>query len=541
MRMQIRMQIRTHERWLVSNPLTIALGKIVQRAAQMRGGGSALPGLVVEKLEPRFAVDILAQLPRGVVLITGTNGKTTTVKIVVELLESQGLRVFTNNTGSNFMRGVISSLLRRVSLAGRLDADIAVLELDEAHAVNFVELIRPRYALLLNVMRDQLDRFGEIDYTARLLRVVARSTTGVVVINREDRRLAVIPGSEQLQAQVRWYGLAPELRQYFPEDDELYGGGAGRDEDTQGTDKTVDETDKATRHKGDEVDRGTRHKGDEVDRATRHKGDEVDRGTRHKGDEVEQDNDSYALKLGMHELSPCPKLSPVGMDNPVILHSFEGSRACFEVDGIRHSTTLALKGIYNVQNAAAALALVHAVLPEASVEALVAALTQVKSAFGRGETLVVDGAPVELLLVKNPGGFRLALQSQEANAVNAMSAADAARDMNGTNDASTYATMIAINDDYADGRDMSWLFDVDFTSLRAGGVAMVAGVRAYDMALRLHYDEVPFVAVERDLSTALHALLTTNPNKPKRLYCTYTAMLQLRKLLSALTDVERVL
>ena len=188
------------------NPVTITIGRLVQTVARLRGGGTALPGLVVEKLEPDFAVRVLSSLPMGVVLVTGTNGKTTSVKVVTELLEAAGLRVFTNNTGSNFMRGVISSLLQKVSLRGRLDADIAVLELDEAHAVTFVGAIKPRYSLLLNVMRDQLDRFGEIEFTAGLLTAVARNTTEVVVLNREDALLSEIPQKEKLAAEVRWFG-----------------------------------------------------------------------------------------------------------------------------------------------------------------------------------------------------------------------------------------------------------------------------------------------------------------------------------------------
>src|SRR5690606_31574832 len=123
------------------------------------------------------------------------------------------------------------------------------------------------------------------------------------------------------------------------------------------------------------------------------------------------------------------------------------------------------------------------------------ALSNVTPAFGRGETIQVNGTPLELVLVKNPAGFRLALQSF---------------------DPSQTATMIAINDNYADGRDMSWLWDVDFASLRAEGVAVVSGVRAYDMALRLQYDEVEVAQVTTDLRSALQHFLKTNPEKPKR-------------------------
>ena len=111
----------------MQHTLPILIGKLVKRISGWRGGGSALPGLVIEKLDRHLLPKALEQLPHGVVVISGTNGKTTTTKMVVELLESQGLRVFTNRTGSNFVRGVIAALLPELSLTGKLSADIAVL------------------------------------------------------------------------------------------------------------------------------------------------------------------------------------------------------------------------------------------------------------------------------------------------------------------------------------------------------------------------------------------------------------------------------
>ena len=164
---------------------TPLIGKAVRAASRLaHGGGSAFPGKIVERIDPQFLARTLQQLPLGVVLVSGTNGKTTTTRMVASMLESLGLKVFTNPTGSNFTRGVVSSLLAEVSLGGKLDADIAVLELDEAYAVHFVKQVQPDYCLLLNVMRDQLDRFGEIDNTARLLSKAAEATTGTVVLNR---------------------------------------------------------------------------------------------------------------------------------------------------------------------------------------------------------------------------------------------------------------------------------------------------------------------------------------------------------------------
>ncbi len=183
---------------------TVAAGRFVRFASRVtKHGGSALPGKVVEKIDPGFLTRTLGQLPLGVVLVSGTNGKTTTTRMVASMLSDLGLKVFTNPTGSNFVRGVVSALLTEVTLGGKLDADIAVLELDEAYAVHFVKQVKPRYALLLNVMRDQLDRFGEIDTTAKLLSHVAAATTGTVVLNREDPRIAALAAKAPMDAYLR--------------------------------------------------------------------------------------------------------------------------------------------------------------------------------------------------------------------------------------------------------------------------------------------------------------------------------------------------
>src|SRR5690606_8225671 len=198
-------------------------GKTIRHIAKLRGGGSALPGLVVEKIDPDFVRHTLAQLPRGIIVVSGSNGKTTTTKMVVELLESQGLKVFTNRTGSNFSRGVAAALLGEIDTKGKLAADIAVLELDEAHGVSFAEVIRPDYVLLLNVMRDQLDRFGEVDTIAKLLAKIAGNATKGIVYNRDDPRLQAIPYHQQTGLSVASFGASPSLQSLFPSDDDLHG------------------------------------------------------------------------------------------------------------------------------------------------------------------------------------------------------------------------------------------------------------------------------------------------------------------------------
>jgi UDP-N-acetylmuramyl pentapeptide synthase len=115
---------------------------------------------------------------------------------------------------------VAAALLGDVDNKGNLDADIAVLELDEAHAVHFVKAVPPRYSLLLNVMRDQLDRFGEIDTTAKLLASIALATEEAVVLNREDPRVSRIANLLKNQ-RVSYFGLTPKLAKLFPNDDDM--------------------------------------------------------------------------------------------------------------------------------------------------------------------------------------------------------------------------------------------------------------------------------------------------------------------------------
>lgn len=421
---------------------SVKLGKLIKRTMQLRGGGSALPGLVVEKLHPHFLHDALSGLPHGVVLVSGTNGKTTTTKIIVQLLRASGMKVFTNPSGSNFTRGVVASLLSHVDDNGMLDADIAVLELDEAHAVHFARQVQPRFTLVLNVLRDQLDRFGEIDHTAKLLGDVVENTTEGVVLNRDDELVSALSARVGTEQKLRYFGASDELQHFFPSDAALHGSDAKKDKKS-------------------------------------------------------------ALRSG-----------------DVILSSLTGTTAVFQFGKKAcEPVTLKLDGIYNVLNAAAALAVVR-LIQDASIDtgSLLKELESVKPAFGRGEAITIDGEPLEIVLVKNPSGFRLSLASYADRPA---------------------ATMIAINDLYADGRDMSWLWDVDFRDFKKTGIQFVSGIRAYDMALRLQYDEVDVGRIIPNIADALRCFLNETTG-PRRIYCTYTAMLAFRRELARTYDVEPI-
>lgn len=413
--------------------LALYMGKIIFSILHILGRrGAALPGLVVEKVFPRFLADSLTLLPEGVVIVTGTNGKTTSTKMLTHVLGSEK-RVLTNPTGSNFVRGIVASIIQHSSWSGKLVYDIGVFELDEAYAVQFVQQYKPRAVVVLNVMRDQMDRFGEIDHAARLLDKVVKNATDFVVLNGDDERVASM--KNHTKADVYYFGVSHKLRDIFRTDDELH-------QDVVGSKKRV---------------------------------------------KVQAELKEFSAQ----------------------------NVATIELAANVLAIPLAARGTYNAQNATAIVLAAH--LLKTPVDIITTRISEVLPAFGRGEHIQIGEKTVILQLVKNPGGFRHALLMGET--------------------IKPETTMVAINDDYPDGRDVSWLWDVAFTKGVHGRV-VTSGVRAADMALRLKYDDIATQSVIPDLSNALTFVL--KGNRTVLIYTTYTAMLELRKLLAQITEVERV-
>ncbi len=405
------------------------VGKSVQASLRLAGrAGGTLPGKVVESLDAGYLARRLGTLPDGVTIVSGTNGKTTTTKMLAHVLSGR-YRVLTNPTGSNFTRGAVAAVLDASTWGGRLDDDLAVFELDEAYAARFVEQVAPHRVVVLNVLRDQMDRFGEIDHTARLLGRAVAAATGEVVLNRDDPRVAAL--ADLARVPVRWFGVAPELRTVFRSDDEL------------------------------------------------------------------------------HADSPLPAERGVQVPVTAELRSYDPAGSQYEVQGEVLTIALRAEGAHNAANAAAVIA--AAVGQGMSPAAVATRLAEVPPAFGRGESVTLRGRTVVLQLAKNPGGFRLALLSQRSRPAD--------------------VSVVAINDDYADGRDVSWLWDVDFTSLRdTRGPVLTAGTRAADMALRLAYDEVPVAEQVTDVVDALDRAVQAAPADGRVvIYTTYTAMWRLHE------------
>jgi lipid II isoglutaminyl synthase (glutamine-hydrolysing) len=400
-----------------------------------REGGHALPGLVIENLFPGYVGSMLQKLPEGVVIITGTNGKTTTTKIVTHMLAANGKQVLTNPTGSNLIRGIASSLAQQSNLLGKLTYDVAVLEIDEATAKRLVQIVKPRWVVGLNVSRDQLDRYGEVDTVASYIGAAMEKATRGIITNAGDPHLVRLAekASSKKKINVHYFGAAPGLRKFFPSDYEL-----------AAVDKQLN--------------------------------------------------------------SAAPKA--INLD--VELENFDNQHATYKIDGTEYTTHLKLSGQHNFLNGAAALTLCRQLLPNVAPADLMRQLAEVPLAFGRGETYkLANGAIVELVLVKNPASFTQALASYGSK---------------------NSDLMIAINDKIADGRDVSWLWDVNLTPLSAKKIAITTGSRAADMALRLSYEDIPVQTIEPNLGRAL-SILSKQPG-PKVVFSTYTAMLQLYGTLS---------
>ena len=172
--------------------LAVLVGKLIRIVAKLRGGGSAIPGRIAMIIEPKLLSKTLGSLKHGVIFVSGSNGKSTTTALVAGTLASQGLKVFSNPSGGNMPQGIGSAVIGQATLAGALDADVAVLEVDEAYGEVLAPFVAPSWVVLTNIQIDQLNRFFEPDRVFGMLHSAASSATSGVVINGSDANLVDI-------------------------------------------------------------------------------------------------------------------------------------------------------------------------------------------------------------------------------------------------------------------------------------------------------------------------------------------------------------
>ena len=174
------------------------------------GGGSALPGLLLSKIAPRLLARTLRSFKQGVVVVTGSAGKSTTTKMVVAIARAHGLSVFTNPSTANIRQGFFSSIIEQSDFFGRVPGDIAILEVDEAHAETMTSEVAPRIVTLLNVLEDQLDRFVDPALVRAKLQQVADRATQSAVLNADDQNIVYVSSQANLIESV-WFGISDGL------------------------------------------------------------------------------------------------------------------------------------------------------------------------------------------------------------------------------------------------------------------------------------------------------------------------------------------
>jgi UDP-N-acetylmuramyl tripeptide synthase len=421
-----------------------------------RTGGTTAPGRLLLRLSPDALRTMAAELEAGSVLISATNGKTTTAAMLAACLEADGRSVVGNRAGSNMAWGVATALLD----AGREPRQLGLFEVDEAWLPTVADAVGPRLLLLSNLFRDQLDRYGELELLA---------DRWAELVDRLDGRAAfVLNADDPLVADL---GRGRRAVTYF-----------GLEDDSQALP-------------------GMQHAAD-----SKH--------CRNCGAAYVYEA-VYLGHLGRYRCPDCGRERPAPQvaAAAVTLDGMSGSRVTLRTPAGEIELALPLPGLYNVYNAVAAVA--TALELGVPLVAIRRALEGFGGAFGRVETIPVDGREVSILLIKNPAGANEVLRTL-------------------TLEEGRHDLWLALNDRIADGRDISWIWDADFEVL-AGHVrsATCTGTRAEEMALRLKYAGIDAsIHTDRDVAGSLDSALRAAAGE--RLYAlpTYTALLELRDLLS---------
>jgi lipid II isoglutaminyl synthase (glutamine-hydrolysing) len=453
----------------------LALARALGALSRLRGGGAtSAPGKLLLALDRDAIAKLGARLRQGNVLISATNGKTTTAAMAASILERHGLSLVHNRAGANMAGGVAAALLSAADRRGAIAGDVGLFEVDELWLDAVAEKLQPRLVLLANLFRDQLDRYGELEAIAE--RWAQRLRAQRLVLNADDPLVADLGRTRE---QTLYFGV---------DDDALALAGMAHAADAKHCRRC---------------------------------------GAPYVFEAI------YLGHLGHYRCTSCGQRRP----QPEIRATdvtLRGVRsAAFTLHTAQGSARveLALPGLYNVYNALAAVALATAL--GVSMETIVGGLQGTRAAFGRAESLMLrrpaghtgaSGSQRELriLLVKNPAGANEVLRT--------LALEPGEHDLLGV-----------LNDNVADGRDVSWIWDADF-ELLAGRVrrASCSGTRAAELALRLKYAGVPAerIAVEPDLERALQSAADDGDGAPLYALPTYTAMLSLRELLVARGEVE---
>jgi lipid II isoglutaminyl synthase (glutamine-hydrolysing) len=337
----------------------LALARAVGAVSRLRGGGaSSAPGKVLMRLDPNAIGELGARLSRGSVLVSATNGKTTTSAILASILERAGVSFVNNQSGANMAGGIASTLLAAARPGGRIAGELGLFEVDELWLDSLAAQLHPRAILLGNLFRDQLDRYGELEtiadrWAAAVHTGPARDST--LVLNADDPAIADL-GRER-DAPVLYFGV---------EDDSLALSGMAHAADAKHCRRC---------------------------------------GAPYVFEAI------YLGHLGHYHCPSCGQTrpAPTVTATRVILQGVRAASFTLQTPAGEAEVALALPGLYNVYNALAAAAMATSL--EIGLPEIVAGLEATKAAFGRAETVHIGGREMQMLLVKNPAGANEVLRT----------------------------------------------------------------------------------------------------------------------------------
>ncbi len=418
----------------LSTAIAVGAGRLTHWGLHgvLRRNASQLPGRVALALDRNLIADLSHKLGRGAIVVCGTNGKTTTNNVLAAAIESCHQRVLCNRAGANMAAGVASALLPGSS------ADWAVIEADELSTVHILPGLRPKYMVLLNLFRDQLDRAGEIDHVQDTIAAALASSPNTVLVANSDDPLCmgVALRARKSGTRVLTFGIGEDL--------------------------------------GLPADR--------VPEA---------RFCQACGAELEYEYRAYA-QMGKFSCPKCDFCRPqLDFCATGVRVTREGVEFDVVHDGKRSHISAGFGGVYMVYNLLAAFA--AASLAGVGAGSFQGAIDDYNPRNGRLQHFVVDGREVILNLAKNPTGFNQNLSLLLA-------------------DERPKALYFAINDNFNDGKDISWIWDVDFERLagQAELTAICGGTRAGDVQVRMKY-----AGIEADVAPLVEGALAQAASLPK--------------------------
>ena len=451
-----------HITGLISFYLALLIGKIIACLSKLFPfiGGTALPGLIALKIDPQLIKKFQQTNKLQSIIITGTNGKTTTSHLTSHILTTAGKKFIHNKTGSNLLRGIASVLINQSSIFAKLPANLALWEIDEAILPSAINQLKPKIVLFTNLFRDQLDRYGEINtvLTNWQQAVAKLPQSSHLIINLDDPSLNYLSHSFKHKPNISSFSLSQQL--------------STRQTPLHGSDALfcpkclapLNFTHIFTSHL----------------------------------------SHYHCSKCSFKHNKPQLILKPTSKKSQYTIYN---NQASFPVK-------FHLPGIYNLYNLLASINIAQTLnIPQDIIQT---AVKDFQPAFGRAEEFKINNKQTKMLLIKNPAGFNAVLEmlAKKKHLL-------------------TQPLLIAINDLTADGKDVSWLWDVNFKLLKSRkSPVIITGLRSYDMALRLKYAGLneKYITLLPSFKKALNQLKKSS-SQPVYILPTYTAMLNIRKIL----------